>query len=1023
MKKLLTILSILISCAVNAQIITGGVIDVEKQPIPAVTVSIKGKKTQASTDQDGKFSINSEGQNTVLVFSGINIQTKSVEVGDKREITVVLVKRETILDEVQIVGYGTSTQRLNIGSVTKIKAEDIERQLVSNPLAALQGRVPGLDISATSGVPGSSFKVQLRGQNTINTSRGSVPPMDNPLYIIDGVPFAAQNNNVNQFASLASPGVGDTFNNAYGGLSPFNSINPADIESIEILRDADATAIYGSRGGNGVILITTKKGKQGKTELAVNGNVGVSVIGHTLPMMNTKQFLEMRNEAYVNDGLVPSEIASSSSYAPDLLIFDSNRDVNWTDEFFGSASYNSTFNIGLKGGAQYTQFRFGGNYNKSSFSLPGGFYDQKTGLSLGIHHDTNNKKISFDFSGTYNNGKNNSSSGTNLLLTSNLQPNYPVPFDDDGNLVWYYKGVSLNGGTVPSNPYAYLMQKYEMNSDALNANLLISYRPLKGLSVKTSLGISSFLTDEYKGVPKKSLTPQYNYSANANFGNSSATSWIIEPQATYNREFQKLEIESLIGGTLQASNNSSQSVYASGYISDELIRSISGAPNKNASDNFNEYRYSALFSRLKMNFDRRYLFSANFRRDGSSRFGSGRQFGNFGSVGFGWLFNEEKFIKESLSFLSYGKLRTSYGITGSDGIGDYNYLSRWEPSYFNYGGTLGFSPLNHANDEFGWASTKKLELGVELGFLDDRFLLSVAWYRNRTGNQLVNYTLPISTGFSKVVQNWGAKVENKGSEAVLQASISKTPTFSWSSSFNISLPKNQLISFPGLEESAYSTMYTIGRSLSSLYLYKYAGVDKETGIFTFYKEDGTVTSTPKSAQSGQFNDMYYVGKTDPEFFGGLSNTFSFRSIRLDIFMDFKKQIGKNYLGQVYYFYPGERANMPVELLNRWQKEGDQAAFQKYSTLATSKAGRANQVFAKSDAVYGDASYLRLRNVTISYEIPANYIKRIGLKHLNTFVNAQNLFTITNYKGNNPETQSFYGVPPLSSFNFGIQMKF
>ncbi|MBE8722978.1 SusC/RagA family TonB-linked outer membrane protein [Sphingobacterium pedocola] len=1024
MKKLLFLVYILCSYATYGQSVSGLVVDPESKPIPSVTVAVKGSNKQTYTDDGGRFTIDVGNSPSNLIFSGLMVHRREVSLRDSTStVKIVLERRENALDEIQVVGYGTSTKRYNLGSVTSIKAEDFETQAVSNPLAVLQGRVPGLVVSSTSGMPGASFTVQLRGQNSVNTNRGTIPPMDNPLFIIDGVPFATQNENINRFSSAMSPGSGRMFNNAYGGLSPFNSINPDDIASIEVLRDADATAIYGSRAGNGVILITTKKGKQGKTEFTWSANSGIGVLGYGMQLMNTTQYLEMREEAYKNDGRVPSDNPASSTYAPDLLLFDRDRNVNWKDEFFGKKSRNSIVNLGLSGGNAQTQFRFGTNYHKATFNFPGDFSDQKVGMILGIHHGTNDKKLTFDFSGTYNHGKNNSSSAPNLLLAANLQPNYPHPYGNNGDLIWNYRGVSLNGAVVSANPYAYLLQQYAMGTDALNSNMVFSYKPIPGLNIRSSFGVSNFRTDEYSGSPKSSRTPEFNPIAEANFGNSSFTSLIVEPQVEYTRRFGGLEMGALLGGTLQSNMNKSNEVYASGYMSDELIGSIAGAPNKNASDRFSEYRYGAIFGRVKLNLHGKYLFSSNFRRDGSSRFGPGRQFGNFGSIGAGWLFNEEHFIKNAIPVLSFGKLRGSYGVTGSDGIGDYNFLSRWQPTFYQYAGQLGFAPVNHFNDQFSWATTKKLEFALELGFFGDRLLLTTAWYRNRTGNQLVNYSLPISTGFGSVVQNWDAVVENNGLEAILQVSLLKKSAFSWSSSFNLTIPQNRLLSFPGLAESSYATMYTVGRSLRSLYLFRYAGVDPASGIFTFSKNDGTITSTPQDAQNGNFNDLYYAGNTDPRYFGGMMNSFSYGALKLDIFMEFRKQIGKNFLGQVYNYRPGGTSNMPVELLDRWQEEGDVAAYQQYSTVSNSAAGRATRIFVNSDEVYSDASYIRLKMLSLSYDLPVSYLKGVGAQRLNIFTTAQNLLTFTRFRGNDPETQSFYGVPPLKSFILGLQMKF
>ncbi|MCF3109567.1 SusC/RagA family TonB-linked outer membrane protein [Niabella sp. CC-SYL272] len=1022
MKYFLLLGGLIASFTGYAQTLTGTVQDEERQPLPAVTITVKHNGMQTLTDEFGRFTVDDADSGTVLIVTAVAMEEQEIASGGSKDVTITLHRKASALDEVQVVAYGTNTQRYNLGSVTKIKAEDIEKQAVSNPLTALQGRSPGLVINATSGVPGGGYTVQVRGQNTITTNLGAVQGIDNPLFIVDGVPFAPQNANINQFSSVIAPGAGRDVANPYGGLSPFASIAPADIESIEILRDADATAIYGSKGGNGVILITTKKGKEGKTTLDVSVRTGISFVPKGMPMASTQQYLAARREAFKNDGLTPSVDPAAKAYAPDLLIFDSKRNINWKDRF-SQAAWNTNVNTSLSGGNKNTQFRFGASYSNNQFTFPGDFLDQHLGALLGLHHNTNDRKFSFDLSANYSYGSNNTSSATDLLLTATLPPNFPEPVNPDGSLLWRYKGVSLDGGGTAFNPYAYLKRKYETKSNMLNSNVLLSYQPVTGLYLKSSFGISTLGSNEYSAYPLASQNPDDAPIATAQFGTNSYTTWIIEPQAEYKRGFGRLSGSIMLGSTFQQNQHKSTEMYGSGFVSDELIKSISGAAEKSASDQFSEYRYAALFGRLKLNYSDKYLLSLNFRRDGSSRFGPGKQFGNFGSVGAGWLFREEQFVKDNLSFLSYGKIRASYGVAGSDAIGDYNFLSRWQPSQYSYNGESGYYPLNLYNPGFSWASTKKLEIGLELGFAGDRVLFTAAWYRNRSGNQLVNYSLPAITGFSTVLQNWNALVENTGLELMLQGTVIKREKFSWNASFNITLPKNKLLSFPGLEESAYATTYQEGMPLGALYKYRYAGVDPATGLFQFYKKDGTLTSKPEDAGNGDFNDRSYIGSRDPKFYGGLMNSITYGRLQLDIFLEFRKQMGINYLGQAYTRAPGQKFNFPAALLDRWQKEGDAAAFQKYSSSAGSEAGRTARYFVESDAVYSDASFLKVRTIALSYDLPVTKIRKPKMSTLRLFITAQNLFTITGYKGNDPETQSFYGVPPLKSFTGGLQLKF
>jgi TonB-linked SusC/RagA family outer membrane protein len=1022
MKYSYLLLIILLSPLITfCQVVTGKVMNPENEPIEGVNVGIKGTKQFTSTNEKGLFKITVNNPASVLQFTATNVETLEVELSGRKEITVILLPKVSKLDEVHIIAYGTSTQRYNVGSISKVTAEDIAMQPVSNPLSALQGRVSGLVVTSTSGIPGASVKVQLRGQNSLNPNLNNISPIDNPLFIIDGVPFSPQNANVNQFPSAASPGIGVTFNNAYGGISPFNSINPLDIESIEVLKDADATAIYGSRGGNGVILITTKRGKTGKTKFSLNVRDGISVVGHTMPMMNTKQYLEMRREAFANDGITPNLTLYDPGYAPDLLSFDTTRYTDWKKTFLGNTAYNTDANASISGGTANTQFYLGAGYNRDTYIFPGDYADNRASFNINLHHTSFNKKLVLDFASNYSYDKNNSSGSPNLLTAYTLEPDYPELMDKNGNLIWTYKGVNLDGSYAGFNPFAYLKDKYNIQNNALNSSLQIGYQLMKGLTLRTSLGFNSFNSREYYGNPTSAQNP-YNYPvATARFGNNDFNTWIAEPQLEYKNKIDQSFFSILIGSTFQKNSNYKSEMDGSGYINDHLIESISGAPNTTATDSYNEYKYAALFGRINYRWDNKYLINLNARRDGSSRFGPNKQFGNFGSIGVGWLFSEENFLKKNATLISYGKLRASYGITGSDAIPDYQYLSRWAPTNYSYQSNIGYTPQNLSNPDFSWARTKKLEIGLELGLLHDKILFNSSWYRNSSGNQLVTYQLPNQTGFSSVIENWGAVVQNSGVELQIQSTNIKVRKFAWKTSFNITFPKNKLLSFPGIEKSSYSTTYRVGKSLSTQNWFKYAGVNDTTGIFQFLDANGNLTYDPNMPGGGKYNDYYNMGNLDPEFYGGLQNTLSYKGIQLDIFIEFKKQPGVNYLSQIYSYVPGWEFNQPAELLNRWQAIGDKKDFQQFTSQYSQAAIAARNYFLQSSGVYSDASYIRFKTISLSYELPTIFTKKIHVEKILIYATAQNLFTITGYKGNDPETQNFYGVPPLKTISCGIQL--
>jgi TonB-dependent starch-binding outer membrane protein SusC len=1021
MKIIYTALLILFPFSGFCQMIHGKIVNTNNEPLNSISVKVSGTTIGTETDNNGDFNLQIATLPIKLVITGTGYVPQTYLVSNYNVFKLTLVRKVNDLDEVQVIAYGTSTERNSVGSISKISGADISQQPIMNPLAGLEGMVPGLDVTASSGLPGSSYTLQIRGQNTINQTFANVPPMDQPLIIIDGVPVATQNENVNQFSSLASPGIGNVYHNTRGGISPFDAINPSDIESIEVLRDASATAIYGSRGGNGVIIITTKKGKAGKAEFNLNINDGGSWIGSQLPMMNTQQYLEMRKQAFANDGLTPDNTLYDAAYAPDLTVFDTNKYTNWKKYFLGNTAQMLNVNATLSGGNQNTQFRISSGFSRNTYVLPGDYADDRGNVSANIHHNSDDKKLTLDFSVLYSYEKNNSSGDPSFLTSAyTLDPDYPNPKDANGNVIWQYNGVPLDGSYAGYNPFAYLDELYNIQNVSLNSNLVIGYKLTPDLTFRTSFGYSTYNSNEYYGDPLSAQDPEYSPQANTRFGTNDLMSWIIEPQLAYKKSWQDFDIDVLLGGTLEKQTNYLEEVDGTGYINDDLIQSISGSPIQTATDAYSEYKYIAAFGRIDLKYQDQYILDITGNRDGSSRFGPDRQFGNFGSVGAGWIFTENASLKNQLGALSYGKLHASYGTIGNDQVADYVYLSRWAPTTTNYLGSIGYTPQNLYNPNFTWASTQKLEFGIDLGFLSDRLLFSATWYRTRTGDQLVNYNLPIQTGFNNVLENENALVQNTGIESSIQFNVLSGKNFKWHSSFNITIPRNKLIAFPGLAQSSYATSYQIGKPLSEIYGFRSAGVNPSNGLFQFYTANGQITENPQLKSGGSFNDEVPIGDLDPKFYGGWRNSFTYKNFDLLVLVNYTKQIGMNYLGSVYNYLPGNELNMPVNLLGAWKTPGQNSPYEVLSSQYGQAATDASY-YVQSNAVYSDASYIRVKNISLSYTLPDKLSEKLKLHQVKVYVTAENFFTITDYKGNDPETQIFYGIPTLKTLSAGLQL--
>jgi len=984
--------SLLTNNLLSATPITGKVTNEKGEPVTGAGIKVKGSSKGTVTNEKGEFQLDNLSADATLVISFIGYEPQEIKPAGKTYLQVQLKLSVSELDQVQIIAYGTTTKRLNTGDVSKITSEEIEKQPVSNVLAALEGRVPGLIITQANGLPGSAFKVQIRGQNSI--AQGS-----DPLFVIDGVPFASNNTSLSQFSSAAGT-----------GLSPFNSIIPADIESIEVLKDADATAIYGSRGANGVILITTKKGKSGKMQININAYSGTSRITAGPQMMNTKQYLQMRREALTNDKVTPT-----ISNAPDLLLWDTSRYTDFKKLLIGGTANSTDAQGSVSGGSTNTQFLIGGGYHHESTIFPGDLADNRGSFHLNLGHSSTDQKFTMSFSAMYSSDKNNLISN-DLTASLKLVPDLPALFDSTGNLVWRQGGVRF------TNPLAYLKKTYTSQTNNLLSNLQFNYHILSYITLRTSLGYNTIQNTEVQLNPIAAQDPGLSPTGSSQFGSSMAKTWIVEPQAEYVKTILKGSLDILIGGTWQEQSNTSCSIYAAGYTSDNLLQSLGGASSLQAFNNYADYHYEALFGRINYDWQNKYLLNISARRDGSSRFGPGKQFGNFGAVGAAWIFSNESFFRNALSFISFGKLRGSYGITGNDQIGDYNYLDTWSSTNLPYQGVSGLYPTQLFNPDYSWEINRKLEGAIELGFLKDRILLTTSYFRNRSSNQLVSYSLPAQTGFSGLpVANFPATVQNTGLEFTLTTKNIATKLFSWTSSFTLSVPRNKLVAFPGIATSSYASSLVVGQSLHVLYAPHFTGVNPTTGIFTFQtKNSNGIPSYP--------DDYFIEGNSDPKYYGGFRNSFSYKGWQLDIFFEGRKQMGTNYLLSVYNNLPPGRfsvgsGNQPIGVLDRWQKSGDLTSIQKVTATPSTAAYKTISTYTQSDAGITNASFVRLKNLSLSYAIPNNTTKKWHISLNRLYIQGQNLFTITKYKGTDPETQNVYALPPLKVITAGIQFIF
>ena len=856
-------------------------------------------------------------------------------------------------------------------------AEEIELQPVVSPLEALQGRMAGVEVEQRSGMPGNAPIIRIRGRNSLREDGNY------PLYILNGVPI-----------NSTPVSVGSLLND---GLDPLSTLDVSNIESIEVLKDADATAIYGSRGANGVVLITTKKGLGygQKTQIEAQWYSGLGQVDRKMELLDTEQYIQMRRAAIANVDEVP-DIATDW----DLLQWDTNRHTDWQDTFFGGIAPINKINVSATGGNSNTFFSLSGSYHKQGTVFPTDINYHKMSSGLNLNHISENKKLGIVLSVNYGMDISDSYNVSNLIEQAYaLPPNAPELYNGDGSLHWD-KWVLAGLDNPLAGQFGPTMGRVQN----MVANMGLSYKLLHGLTFKANMGATQFIREGKTKTFNDIVAPQRRdntpHRASQNYHKRS--SWILEPQLVYRKTSETGTLDGLIGATFQHNESDGFSISGQGFTSSSLVGYMPAAEVVTSGTNRNtEYRYNSVFGRLGYNWKTKYFINLTGRRDGSSRFGPNKRFADFWAIGGAWIFTEEPLVKDNISFLSFGKLRGSYGTTGNDQIGDYGYLDVYEATP----APNGLYPTRLFNADFAWEENKKMEFALNLGFLKERITLGANWYRNRSSNQLVGYPLPGMTGFATVQANLPATVQNTGWELELATSNISSKELSWNTFLNVNIPKNELLAFPELEQTAYANIYRVGHPLNIRLAYQFKGTDPESGLYQVLdiNNDG----------SYDYQDRIVIKDLGRKFYGGITNNLTYKGIRLHFLWEFIKQ---NALRPSPFFnsYPGEKFNRSIEDYEAWQ-DGD---------LYVARSANSNTAYGlwrNSDLGIVDASFLRLKTISVSYDLP---IGAAGIRNLRLFCSAQNIWTISNYPGVNlddpgPATT----LPALRTITTGIQIKF
>ena len=994
--------------------ISGVVTDAGNEPVIGANVRLKGAAAGAITDIDGRFTLDVPG-NAVLQISYIGYISKEIAVGRESLLQIQLEEDLRAINEVVVIGYGSIRKSDLTGSVYSVKTAEIQQTPIVSIDQGLAGRASGVQVIQTSGMPGATASIRVRGSSSLQGG-------NEPLYVIDGFPVYS----------------GEGFGNTGGktSLSGLSTVNPSDIESVEILKDASATAIYGARAANGVVLITTRSGKKGQDIITFESDFGVSDVVKKIEVMNAQEYALLVNEAYTNDGLAP--YYSSEALA---AIAQSGKGTDWQDEVFRTG-LSQNYQLAFSGGDEKTQYAISGAYfNQTGILIHSDFTRYSTRLNFDRH-------ILPDFtigthlsaSHTINNSVATETGGEGGVVTGAMKMNPILPVYSD-ELNGMYTQVNMPGTLVP-NPVATARErKFNNAASRLLGDIYVQWEVIKDLKLKISLGADVLYNKANLYTP--STIYQANGMAKGEIRVRKTINWLNENTLTWNKTIAQDHAFNVLGGfTMQ--RNMAEMVYASSsnFVNNVMEENNLGAGsvyNKPESENI-QWSLMSYLARINYTLRSRYLFSVNARVDGSSRFGANNKYGFFPSASAGWRISEESFMQPLKDLLPNLKLRGSYGFTGNTEIGVYESLATLGSNSWVIGNQLvsGFFPNKIPNPDLRWERTGQLDIGIDIGLLNNRLRLTADYYRKETTDLLYDVAIPGVSGYQTMLKNIGS-LENKGYEFSLE-SDNLAGAFRWNTAFNISFNRNKVLELGGedykeMDESdghlktGSVRRLIVGRPVGIFYGYRFDGIfqnEEETRQQTSsaspigvglrrYKDlngDGRVDAT---------NDREILGDANPGFFGGLTNNFSCKGVELNVF--FQYACGNeifNY-NAVELETPTGGQNAYKELLNRWTPSNPSNIYPKAST---------NRNVLISDRFIEDGSYLKLKTVSLSYGFPR--LKAKHLQGLRVYVTAQNLLTWTSYRGYDPEVsyrgastlqsgEDFGGYPQSRTFMLGIKL--
>ncbi|MGN6418135.1 MAG: SusC/RagA family TonB-linked outer membrane protein [Pseudobacter sp.] len=983
------------------------------QPIRGVTVTVNGKNIATQTGTDGRFLLKNVPEEFSVSLTSVGYEKVTVKVS-KTELFLPVAMKVAVddLDEAVVRAYGTTSKRRSTGNIVKVSGEEIRKMPVQNPILALQGRVPGLIVTPVGGSASGQVKLEIRGRNALNPDA-----LSEPLIIIDGIPQT-----ILEVKGSTRYGAGVSGGNIQGGASATRGqsqlfgLNAMDIESIEVLKDGDATAIYGTRGANGVIMITSKKPKAGKTSLSFGTRQGVNFIARKREMLNTEQYLAMRREAFKNDGIIPT-----AETAPDLFLWDQNRYTDWQKELMGTGKFSS-YDLGLKGGDARTSFSISAQHTNTVDLQSRSGHNKTSSMNVFLNHSSLNRKFNISLNAGYVYADVNAINDQNSGYF--MPPNAPPIFDERGNLnfaAWPFMNA------FSTFPFSYVLISNEVKSNKINGTLGYKYDITNQLSISGNVGITNTTVKSNLFTPIAAQHPGNNPTGRAFFGTTGNNNFLLQQQVNYNVVVGKGVLSLLAGGSVETAITTGSNLVGVGFSNDDLLRSITNATAvQTAQDGRSSFKQAKVFGQAQYSFDERYNITLTGTRDGSSRFLQGKQYGNFGSIGASWNVTEETWMKKILpAWVSFLQLKGSYGITGDAPVSDYEFIAQWAnrngtavnaPLIYDYNGLKSFVRVIPANQQFQWSDTRKYDLSFESSFFNKRLKINGGWYKHVVSDQITSMAMAPYTGLVRgLLMNSPAVVHNSGLEGSINATLISNKNVNWTVNMQIGHNKNRLVKFPGIENTPYVNQFMVGTSLNTTFVKRYLGVNPLTGDYMFedYNKDGKVTRNSTAIPGTKDDDFYIPIDRNPDFTGGFGTAISYGNFSLSVQFEFFKGVSSHPFSSLR---PGLMQNMvmPDEILNdHWQKPGDIASYARFSSSGSN-------TFTQSDREYIDASYIRLNMLNMAYNIPQRLLKMTGMQSCAVGLSATNLLSITNFKAD-PSIMngSFISQPNTVTFNLSI----